>query len=273
MVAIYHCWSDQVWVVVLINCGSNCSRCERQKSKMWSETNFQSNCWSWALVKILLPVQSYVCVSKATVTQSVMLFISGSTHKVWSPPQSAEEMVEGELIYPPLPVEGKEEAGEEVEFLDTTVTVSHLPSVQFPQPATRSKGTRLVDRWKNLLHHGFFRQNFPPRFEAAFYSLGSFAAEKPLPVIIACSLFTALGCAGLPFIRFLLISFFSLWVWIEWLTFPGQRTMRSSCGFPKRATSASTTPGCGQTFLQSYDRYSSNNTNQTNQNQPEGQIG
>ena len=54
-------------------------------------------------------------------------------------------MVEGELIYPPLPVEGKEEAGEEVEFLDTTVTVSHLPSVQFPE-ATQSKGTRLVDR-------------------------------------------------------------------------------------------------------------------------------
>ena len=43
--------------------------------------------------------------------------------------------------------EGKEgkEAGEEVEFLNTTVTVSHLPSVQFPE-ATRSKGTRLVDR-------------------------------------------------------------------------------------------------------------------------------
>ena len=39
--------------------------------------------------------------------------------------------------------EGKE--GEEVEFLNTTVTVSHLPTVQFPE-TTRSNGTRLVDR-------------------------------------------------------------------------------------------------------------------------------
>ena len=54
-------------------------------------------------------------------------------------PRSAEEMVEDV-------VGGKEEAGEDVEFLDTTVTVSHLPSKQFPQSATRSKGTRLVDR-------------------------------------------------------------------------------------------------------------------------------
>ena len=115
-------------------------------------------------------------------------------------------MVEGGLIYPALPVEGKGEAGEEVEFLDTTVTVSHLPSVQFPQPATRSKGTRLVDRSKIFCIVAF--NSFSPRFEAAFFRLGSFAAEKPLPVIIACSLFTALGCAGLPFIRSL--TFLSL---------------------------------------------------------------
>ena len=57
-------------------------------------------------------------------------FFSGSTQKAWP----AEEM--GEEV---------KDAGEEVEFLDTTVTVSHLPSVQFPE-ATQSKGTRLVDR-------------------------------------------------------------------------------------------------------------------------------
>ena len=47
-------------------------------------------------------------------------------------------------------VEEKEEdglVGEEVEFLNTTVTVSRLPTVQFPEPAHKSKGTRLVDRW------------------------------------------------------------------------------------------------------------------------------
>ena len=79
-------------------------------------------------------------------------------------------MVEGGLIYPALPVEGKEEAGEEVEFLDTTVTVSHLPSVQFPQPATRSKGTRLVDRSKNLLHRGF--QLFFPQIRSSVLQAG-----------------------------------------------------------------------------------------------------
>ena len=49
-------------------------------------------------------------------------------------------------------VEEKEEdglVGEEVEFLNTTVTVSRLPTVQFPEPTHKSKGTRLVDRWNN----------------------------------------------------------------------------------------------------------------------------
>ena len=39
--------------------------------------------------------------------------------------------------------------GEEVEFLNTTVTVSRLPTVQFPETAHKSKGTRLVERWDN----------------------------------------------------------------------------------------------------------------------------
>ena len=57
-----------------------------------------------------------------------------------------EEMAEGVV----------DESGEDVEFLKTTVTVSQLPSKQFPQEAaTLSKGTRLVDRWKNLLHPSF----------------------------------------------------------------------------------------------------------------------
>ena len=63
-------------------------------------------------------------------------------------------------------VEEKEEdglVGEEVEFLNTTVTVSRLPSVQFPEPAHKSKGTRLVDRWVEQYRQpwiisGLFRQ-------------------------------------------------------------------------------------------------------------------
>ena len=88
-------------------------------------------------------------------------------------------------------VEEKDEdglVGEEVEFLNTTVTVSRLPTVQFPEPAHKSKGTRLVDRWNNTANLGSSQVSFV-RFEAAFFSLGSFAAEKPLPVILACSIF------------------------------------------------------------------------------------
>ena len=54
-------------------------------------------------------------------------------------------------------VEEKDEdglVGEEVEFLNTTVTVSRLPTVQFPEPAHKSKGTRLVDRWDNPTNLG-----------------------------------------------------------------------------------------------------------------------
>ena len=84
-------------------------------------------------IKISLAV---VCVNKTMVVESVMLFFFQAQHtRRVSPPRSAREMVEKE-----------KDSGEEVEFLDTTVTVSHLPSVQFPEPATRSKGTRLVDR-------------------------------------------------------------------------------------------------------------------------------
>ena len=89
-------------------------------------------------------------------------------------------------------VEEKEEdglVGEEVEFLNTTVTVSRLPAVQFPEPAHKSKGTRLVDRWVEQSRQLGSSEVSYARFEAAFFSLGSFAAEKPLPVILACSIF------------------------------------------------------------------------------------
>ena len=82
-------------------------------------------------IKIPLAV---VCVNKTMVVESVILFFQAQHTRRVSPPQSAREMVEKE-----------KDSGEEVEFLDTTVTISHLPSVQFPE-ATRSKGTRLVDR-------------------------------------------------------------------------------------------------------------------------------
>ena len=71
--------------------------------------------------------------------------------------------------------------GEEVEFL---TTVTHLPTVEFPEQLPPPPPHRLVDR-----------------FEAAFFHLGSFTANRPAPVIIACIIFTAIGCAGLPFMQ------------------------------------------------------------------------
>jgi len=71
--------------------------------------------------------------------------------------------------------------GEEVEFL---TTVTKLPSVEYPEQLAPPQPRRLVDR-----------------FEAAFFRLGSFTADRPAPVIIGCLIFTAIGCAGLPFMK------------------------------------------------------------------------
>ena len=68
-----------------------------------------------------------------------------------------------------------------MEFL---TTVTKLPSVEYPEQLAPPQPRRLVDR-----------------FEAAFFRLGSFTADRPAPVIIGCLIFTAIGCAGLPFMK------------------------------------------------------------------------
>ena len=59
------------------------------------------------------------------------------------------------------------------------------PSSSLNPPTSRKAHVSWTGGWNNL---GSSEVSFA-RFEAAFFSLGSFAAEKPLPVILACSIF------------------------------------------------------------------------------------
>ena len=139
-----------------------------------------------------------ICV--VLVRQSVMLFFSGSTHK--------QACLCSTVCWWR---DGWGEGGEGGEGGRRGSWVPQHHSHRLPPPlrpvswghavkghAPRRQVKKTPKSWTFWVIQACFA-----RFEAAFFSLGSFAAEKPLPVIIACSLFTALGCAGLPFIRFL----------------------------------------------------------------------
>jgi len=83
-----------------------------------------------------------------------------------------------------------EDEGEAVEFLASSVTVSKLPTKEFPE--TFREPTRDLETGGSKLVH---------KFEGFFYWLGSLTARRPMPVILVSMVVVGLGCAGLPYIK------------------------------------------------------------------------
>ena len=129
------------------------------------------------------------------------------------------------------------------------------PGLRRPSSAWAASPLRNRCRWSSLVQYSIFNIQ---------YSISNIQYSN-FKVILACSIFTALGCAGLPFIRLsfmILVNWglvVPLWCWCgcrdpsdandddDDSRTLGLRTTRSSCGSPKRATSAPTMPGSGTT--------------------------
>ena len=233
----------------------------QEQDVIWNEfKGFLIKFLTWPRAEqILLPV---LCVSKATVTQSVILFSSGSAHKVW--------------------------------LLSKVCLRDGWGGADLPRTASGGQGGGRRGGWVPR-HH---RHRLPPPLRPVSSACHTVKGHPPrgqvkkssaswlstlFPQIRSSVLQAGQLCSRETIAsHHCLLSFHCPWMcWTplhqvpnlsesgsEWLTLPGPRTTRSSCGFPKRATSASTTPGSGQTFLQSSDRCSSsnNNNNQINQN-------
>eukprot|EP00092_Neocalanus_flemingeri_P008175 GFUD01008815.1.p1 GENE.GFUD01008815.1~~GFUD01008815.1.p1 ORF type:complete len:989 (+),score=163.46 GFUD01008815.1:223-3189(+) len=71
-----------------------------------------------------------------------------------------------------------------VEFSSDTVTVQKLPEMEFAKVQTSPKSGSMINK-----------------FEGFFEWLGAATSRRPLPVIVACFIFTSLGCLGLPFLQ------------------------------------------------------------------------